>query len=80
MSSAEKLLQEIVLPVHRRNGGQLTELDFTLALLDPSLRLDSLDLAEIMAAIEHKCGKSPFDGATPPRTWRDISDFIGAQG
>ena len=76
MSSAQTYLREIVLSVHRRNGGDLTEFNFALSLLDPSLRLDSLDLAEIMAAIEHRFGKSPFDGPVPPRTWREIADFL----
>jgi acyl carrier protein len=51
-------------------------LDFTHTLLEPSLSLDSLDLAEIMAAIEHKYGKSPFEARKPPRTWQEIADFV----
>ena len=78
MFSPTVYLQDIVLAVHGRNGGKIIQLDFSLPLLDPSLCIDSLDLAEIMAAIEHKFGRSPFDGSTPPRTWRDIANFLEA--
>jgi acyl carrier protein len=80
VSSTHHYLQNVVLTVHRRNGGQLSDLDFSLPLLDQSLVLDSLDLAEIMAAIEHKFGKSPFDAPTPPRTWCDIAVFLDTSG
>lgn len=69
-------LERLVLAVHRRNGGTLENLDPALRLLDPKLRIDSLDLAEIMVAIERDHGASPFDSARPPRTWGDVSDWI----
>lgn len=69
-------LTEIVLAVHRRNGGTLATLDLQLRLLDPSLRLDSLDLAEIMASVEREFGCSPFDAPRPPRTWNDVVELI----
>jgi acyl carrier protein len=71
-----KRLEELVLAIHRRNGGDLQTLDFSLPLLHPSLRLDSLDLAEIMAAIEQEFGGSPFDAAVPPRTWQQVCHFF----
>ena len=58
--------------VHRRNGGQLEQLNFNTRLLDPALRLDSLDLAEIMVAIEKESGLSPFESDPPPRTWAEL--------
>jgi len=72
MKSARQRLHDIVLTVHRRNGGKLRKLDFNLPLLDPKLLLDSLDLAEIMVAVEKEFGVSPFDGRKPPRTWADV--------
>ncbi|MHB8524395.1 MAG: phosphopantetheine-binding protein [Limisphaerales bacterium] len=62
----------MVLRVHRRNGGRLAHLNSALRLLDPTLGLDSLDLAEIMVAIEKEFGVSPFDSPSPPRTWADV--------
>jgi hypothetical protein len=70
-------LEAIVLAVHRRNGGTRSTLDLSLRLLDPALRLDSLDLAEIMVAVEREFGISPFDAPVPPRTWGELSRLIG---
>lgn len=66
----------LVLAVHRRNGGKLASLDLGLRLLDPALAIDSLDLAEIMVAIERNFGVSPFDSEEPPRTWGDIVALV----
>jgi len=71
-------LEALVLSVHRRNGGTLGALDLSLRLLDPALKLDSLDLAEIMVAVERELGVSPFDALTPPRTWGDLARLISA--
>ncbi len=76
MSSTARQIEAFVLTVHRRNGGALARLDFQLKLLDPVLGLDSLDLAEIMVAIERQFGKSPFDAAISPRTWADIAFWL----
>ena len=72
MPSIASKLEQLVLAVHRRNGGQLEKLDFTARLLEPALRLDSLDLAEIMVGIEKELGVSPFESDTPPRTWAEV--------
>jgi len=69
-------LERMVLAVHRRNGGTLENVDARLRLLDPKLKIDSLDLAEIMVAIEREYGASPFDAAPPPRTWGDMSEWV----
>ena len=66
-------IETLVLSVNHRNGGTLAALDFSLRLLDPSLSLDSLDLAEILADLERHYGRSPFDSATPPRTWQELA-------
>lgn len=70
-------IAQLVLAVHRRNGGSLQSFDAGLRLLDPALKLDSLDLAEIMVAIEREFGASPFDAATVPKTWRAVADWAG---
>ncbi|HOW67349.1 MAG TPA: hypothetical protein P5186_22845 [Candidatus Paceibacterota bacterium] len=69
-------LEQMVLIVHHRNGGQLDRLDGEWRLLEPRLLLDSLDLAEIVAAIEKQWGISPFDAAVPPKTWREMTACI----
>ncbi|MCX8109365.1 MAG: hypothetical protein N3G20_11240 [Verrucomicrobiae bacterium] len=69
-------LEGLVLAVHRRNGGTLTRLDREFRLLDPKLKIDSLDLAEIMVEVERRCGASPFDSTRAPRTWGDVSDWM----
>jgi hypothetical protein len=65
-----------VLSVHRRNGGELKELDSRWRLLEPALRIDSLDLAEIMVGIEREFGVSPFDAPRPPKTWGEVIKII----
>jgi acyl carrier protein len=72
MESIEAEIKKMVLAIHQRNGGGLTDFDLNLRLLDPLLLLDSLDLAETMVAIERKFGVSPFDSPEPPRAWSDI--------
>lgn len=66
-------IETLVLSVNHRNGGTLASLDFSLRLLDPSLSIDSLDLAEILADLERHYGRSPFDSATPPRIWQELA-------
>jgi acyl carrier protein len=72
MIDLSQQIEQLVLAVHRRNGGRLAKLDFSARLLDPVLRLDSLDLAEIMASVQKELGVSPFESNTPPRTWADV--------
>ncbi|MBE7502944.1 MAG: hypothetical protein HS113_22215 [Verrucomicrobiales bacterium] len=72
MSEYAPRLAALVLAVHRRNGGQLEQFDFSRRLQAPELRLDSLDLAELMVAVEREFGVAPFDAPEIPRTWSDI--------
>ncbi len=76
MNEPTERLESLILAVHRRNGGVLQHLDFKTRLLAPELRLDSLDLAELMAAIEREFGVSPFDALPVPRTWGDILELV----
>lgn len=71
-----KRLEAIVLGVHRRNSGKLEALPWQRQLLAPELGLDSLDLAEIIAAVEREWSISPFDEPHPPRTWQELLDLI----
>lgn len=73
------LIESVVLGVHRRNGGLATRLDFLLGLLDPSLRLDSMDLAEIVAELERKSGWSPMDNIVRPVTWDEFAIMLEAR-
>lgn len=73
-------VENLVLRVHRRNGGQLLELDFDLRLLDAGLMLDSLDLAEIVAEVERVFRVSPFEAAEPPATWRAFTQYLVTSG
>lgn len=77
MPIAKEHLEKLVLGIHRRNGGSLSILDLNCRLQDPALGLDSLDLAEIMAAIERDFGWSPFESNPPPRTWSEV--VVGIQ-
>jgi hypothetical protein len=54
-------------------------LDFSLRLLDPSLRLDSMDLAEIVAELERCSGWSPMDNAVRPVTWGEFAMLLEAR-
>ncbi len=69
-------IEALFLKIHRRNGGQLSALDFRLRLLDPGLAIDSLDLAEIIAACEARFGRSPFDTPSPPQSWEDLVRIV----
>jgi hypothetical protein len=72
MTESEREVTRLVLTVHRRNRGQLQALDLRWRLLEPSLLLDSLDLAEIVAALERRFAVSVFDGRQTPITWADV--------
>jgi hypothetical protein len=76
----DQRVAQFVLLVHRRNGGTLEAVDGSLRLLDPRLGIDSLDLAEIMVAIERETGASPFDVPQPPRTWGDVAVWFQSVG
>jgi acyl carrier protein len=69
-------IENLVLSIHQRNGGALSSLNLDLVLLDKSLLLDSLDLAEVMVAVEREFNCSPFSVPPPPRTWRDLVNLI----
>jgi|GEM_PF-999522 len=65
-------IEKLVLTLHQRNGGDLTAMDWGWRLLEPALKLDSLDLAEIVVAIEKDYRVSLFDLPQPPRTWDEV--------
>ena len=76
MLTARLVLEQLVLKVHRRNGGTRIALDFETELLGPELGLDSLDLAEVMVEVERRYGVSPFEQTKPPRVWKDVVDLL----
>ena len=69
-------IEAVVMAIHRRNGGRRKRLNPEMRLLDPALGLDSLDLAEIVVALEKRFGVSPFNVPAPPRTWGDAARLI----
>jgi hypothetical protein len=79
LSTPSSQLEELVLSVHRRNGGTLLALDWSWRLLEAELGLDSLDLAEIVAAIEKHHHVFLFDAEIPPRTWGDVRNAVMAK-
>jgi hypothetical protein len=46
--------------------------------MDPSLKLDSMDLAEIVAELERQDGWSPMDRRVRPTTWGDFAGLLEA--
>lgn len=73
-------IEALVMAIHRRNGGTMERLDFGLRLLARELRLDSLDLAEIMAGLERRHGRTPFEGGKTPSTWEDVAQLMSGAG
>lgn len=71
----EQRVAALALGIHHRNGGKLSALQPERKLLDPDLGLDSLDLAEVMAALEREFGVSPFEHGAP-RTWGEVIEAI----
>ena len=71
-----KGIEDLVLSIHRRNGGTMASLDWNLALMAPELDIDSMDLAEIIAHLEKGFRFNPFDAPEPPRTWADMRDLL----
>ncbi|MCP5523503.1 MAG: acyl carrier protein [Verrucomicrobiales bacterium] len=80
MKENTEQLTRLVLTVHRRNGGDLTGLDLDWPLQARELALDSMDLAEIMVAVEREFGVEPFNAPVPPRTWRELLALIEGSG
>jgi len=62
------LIHSAVMAVHRRNGEIAPHLRYSLRLLGPSLRLDSIEYAEIVAELERRLGWSPMDNSVRPVT------------
>ncbi len=71
-------VEELVIAIHRRNGGSAVRLDFDSGFLSPRLKLDSLDLAEVFAQVERDYHVSPFDSDKPPRTWGELVKQLAA--
>lgn len=79
MKSAEEAvrrLEGLVLAVHRRHGGVLDAVPWEAPLLGGPVGLDSLDLAEVMVAVERELGVEPFAVADPPRTWAEVRAVV----
>ena len=75
---ARKRIELLVVALNRRNGGDLSGLDFSFRLLDARIGLDSLDLAEVLVDLEREYGQTPFDRPKPPRTWDELAQILEA--
>ena len=63
---------DVVLAIHRRNGGTQVSLPWEDSLLGGRLGLDSLDVAEVMVEVERVHKVSPFELSPRPKTWGDV--------
>lgn len=72
MSEIGARIEQAVLRVHRLKGGGLSRLDFDFRLLEPALRLEPFDLAELIVAIERAFGCSLRECALQIRTWAEL--------
>ena len=73
------LIQSAVMAVNRRNGEIAPHLGCSLRLLDPSLRLDSIGYAEIVAELERRSGWSPMDNSVRPVTRGEFTMLLEAR-
>ena len=80
MSDSWEFVESLVLKIHHRNGGTLTRVSPDFLLLQPELNIDSLDLAEILVAVEKEFSVTPFESEVPPKIWGDISKICGEGG
>ena len=76
VNSIAESIEGLVLALHHRNGGRLSRVDWNYRLLDATLAIDSLDLAEIVVQIETQYKVSLFDTAPAPRTWGDVVRIV----
>ena len=65
--------------VHRRNGGIAPHLCFSLRLSDPSLRLVSIEHADIVAELERPSGWSPMGNSVRPVIRGEFATLLKAQ-
>lgn len=72
MIDVENEVKRIVERILRRNGGAVEDLDFDQPMLGSKQRIDSLDLAEVIATLEDRTGLSLDEGHDFPRTWREL--------
>ena len=59
-----------------RNGRQSHLNDLDAPLLSVEVGINSLDLAEIVLALETEYGVSPFEGTERIETWIDVIDIV----
>lgn len=75
-SERSRVLHELVLGIHRRNGGTEHEMDPGAPLIGGALGLNSLDLAEVVVVIERRFGLVLFGQGRHPENWQDVLDII----
>ena len=75
--SPNSYIENLILRIHKRNGGSLNSLNYDLELMHPTLGLDSMDMAEVVATIQRDYGVMLFEGNNNPKTWDDVVRIIG---
>ena len=75
-ASPNSYIENLILRIHKRNGGSLNSLNYDLELTHPTLGLDSMDMAEVVATIQRDYGVMLFEGNNNPKTWNEVIDII----
>lgn len=65
------VIESTITELRRRRGAEDIEIGRDAALMD-DLGLDSLDLAELSAALEDELGRDPFSEGVLPRTVAEL--------
>lgn len=74
MSDAEQSVLSAVKGLLRRRKSNVTEVSRDTDLYD-DLELDSLEVAELSAALEDDLGRDPYSEGVVPRTIGEVVDF-----
>jgi acyl carrier protein len=74
LADAEKTVMKSIRSLLKRKKGAPTEIDMNADLYE-ELNLDSLDAAELSAALEDDLGKDPYSEGQVPRTAAEIVEY-----
>jgi acyl carrier protein len=74
MADAERIIAEIIRGLIKRRGGDVPEIEPS-AKLSADLDLDSLELAELSAALEDEMGRDPYSEGIVPETVGELAAY-----
>ncbi len=80
MEASETNLQSHVRRIQVRKGVEPRPVALTARLLSPETNLDSLDVAELITAMENDHGISLSDASPFPETWMEVLRMIESKG